>query len=56
VIYFGNIDNPRTRRAYKSNAVSGSPVNGVKRPKMASIEGNTPAMGDHKARSLLLAP
>lgn len=29
---------------------------GVKRPKMESQEGNTPACGDHQARSLLNAP
>lgn len=36
-----------------SNAVSGNPVEGVKRPKMESGEGKTPAIGDHQARALL---
>lgn len=38
------------------NAVDGNPVMGVKRPKMASQEGKTPAIGDHQARALLDAP
>ncbi len=40
----------------ESNAVANNPVNGVKRPKMESQEGKTPAIGDHQARSLLNAP
>jgi site-specific recombinase XerD len=38
------------------NAVSHNPVKGVKRPKAESGEGKTPALGDHQARELLLAP
>lgn len=38
------------------NAIVSNPVKGVKRPKMASQEGKTPAIGDHQARSLLDAP
>lgn len=37
----------------ESNAVSGNPVEGVKRPRMESGEGKTPAIGDHQARALL---
>jgi site-specific recombinase XerD len=37
----------------EANAVQGNPVDGVKRPKMASSEGKTPAIGDHQARALL---
>lgn len=40
----------------EANAIAGNPVMGVKRPKMASQEGKTPAIGDHQARSLLNAP
>jgi integrase/recombinase XerD len=40
----------------ESNAVAGNPVKGVKRPKMTSAEGKTPAIGDHQARALLAAP
>lgn len=40
----------------ESNAVTSNPVKGVKRPKMESQEGKTPAIGDHQARSLLNAP
>jgi len=40
----------------EANAVSGNPVKGVKRPKMETQEGKTPAIGDHQARSLLAAP
>jgi site-specific recombinase XerD len=36
-----------------SNAVTGNPVEGVKRPRMESTEGKTPAIGDHQARALL---
>jgi len=115
VEWFANIDNPRTRRAYKNdihdfmvfvgidapeefrivtrphviawrklleervlssstirrklaalsslfeylcnqNAVTHNPVKGVKRPKVESYEGKTPALGDHQARKLLFAP
>lgn len=40
----------------EANAVTHNPVEGVKRPKMDSHEGKTPAIGDHQARSLLHAP
>jgi site-specific recombinase XerD len=40
----------------EANAVASNPVKGVKRPKMESQEGKTPAIGDHQARSLLDAP
>ena len=40
----------------EANAVTGNPVKGVKRPKMESSEGKTPAIGDHQARLLLNAP
>ena len=32
---------------YKPNALQGNPVDGVKRPKIASSEGKTPVIGDH---------
>jgi len=38
------------------NAVTHNPVKGVKRPKNDSLEGRTPALGDHQARKLLDAP
>ena len=38
------------------NAVASNPVKGVKRPKVESYEGKTPAIGDHQARRLLDAP
>lgn len=38
------------------NAVIHNPVDGVKRPRIDSSEGKTPAIGDHQARSLLAAP
>jgi integrase/recombinase XerD len=38
------------------NAVAFNPVKGVKRPKVESQEGKTPALGDHQARRLLNAP
>jgi integrase/recombinase XerD len=38
------------------NAVTHNPVKGVKRPKVESDEGKTPAIGDHQARRLLVAP
>lgn len=37
----------------ESNAVTGNPVEGVKRPRIDSREGKTPAIGDHQARALL---
>jgi site-specific recombinase XerC len=40
----------------EKNAVSHNPVKGVKRPKAESGEGKTPALGDHQARELLVAP
>jgi site-specific recombinase XerD len=38
------------------NAVSGNPVDGVKRPKANRREGATPALGDAQVRRLLEAP
>lgn len=38
------------------NAVSTNPVKGVKRPKVESYEGKTPALGDAQARHLLKQP
>jgi site-specific recombinase XerD len=38
------------------NAVVTNPIKGVKRPKVESYEGKTPAIGDHQARKLLEAP
>ncbi len=38
------------------NAVDQNPVKGVKRPKVDTYEGKTPALGDHQARQLLDAP
>jgi site-specific recombinase XerD len=38
------------------NAVIHNPVKGVKRPKVESEEGKTPAIADHQARKLLVAP
>src|ERR1700728_1012192 len=38
------------------NAVNHNPVKGVKRPKNESEEGKTPAIADHQARKLLVAP
>ena len=40
----------------ENNAVTHNPVKGVKRPKVESNEGKTPAIGDHQARRLLDAP
>lgn len=41
----------------ESNAIAGgNPVHGVKRPKIESNEGKTPALGDHQAKALLEAP
>src|SRR3954471_2821381 len=40
----------------EKNAVTHNPVKGVERPKAESGEGKTPAIGDHQARKLLLAP
>lgn len=40
----------------EANAVTHSPVRGVKRPKVDSYEGKTPALGDEQARLLLDAP
>ena len=37
----------------EAHAVQGNPVDGVKRPKVDSQEGKTPAIGDHQARALL---
>jgi site-specific recombinase XerD len=38
------------------NAVSTNPVDGVKRPKVESYEGKTPALGDAQTRQLLKRP
>lgn len=38
------------------NAITHNPVKGVKRPRVDSVEGRTPALGDHQARLLLDAP
>jgi integrase/recombinase XerD len=38
------------------NAVKENPVKGVRRPKVDTYEGKTPALGDHEARALLDAP
>jgi len=40
----------------EKNAVTHNPVKGVERPKTESGEGKTPAIGDHQARELLIAP
>ena len=40
----------------EKNAVETNPVKGVKRPKVESSEGKTPALGDRQARALLDAP
>jgi site-specific recombinase XerD len=40
----------------ETNAVTHNPVKGVKRPKVDSYEGKTPALGDAQARLLLDAP
>lgn len=39
-----------------ANAVTTNPVKGVKRPKVETYEGKTPALGDGQARALLHAP
>lgn len=38
------------------NAVTHNPVKGVKRPRSETDEGKTPALADHQARKLLVAP
>ena len=40
----------------ETNAVTHNPVNGVKRPRVDSYEGKTPALGDNQVRELLDAP
>lgn len=41
----------------ENNAMAGgNPVHGVKRPRIESNEGKTPALGDHQAKALLDAP
>ena len=40
----------------EQNAVATNPVDGVKRPKVESYEGKTPALGDAQARALLKLP
>ena len=39
-----------------ANAVTHNPVKGVRRPKVESYEGKTPALGDAQARHLLKLP
>ena len=40
-----------------ANAIAGgNPVHGVKRPRIETNEGKTPALGDHQAKALLDAP
>jgi site-specific recombinase XerD len=39
-----------------SNSITHNPVKGVKRPKVESYEGKTPALADHQVRALLAAP
>src|SRR5487761_191617 len=40
----------------EANAVTHNPVKGVRRPKVESYEGKTPALGDAQARQLLRLP
>jgi len=41
----------------ENNAIAGgNPVHGVKRPRIESNEGKTPALGDHQAKALLDTP
>jgi integrase/recombinase XerD len=40
----------------EKNAVTHNPVKGVRRPKVETSEGKTPAIADHQARDLLIAP
>lgn len=40
----------------EKNAVTHNPVKGVRRPKVDTTEGKTPAIADHQARDLLVAP
>jgi integrase/recombinase XerD len=40
----------------EKNAVTHNPVKGVKRPRVETSEGKTPAIADHQARDLLVAP
>ncbi len=41
----------------ENNALAGgNPVHGVKRPKLETTEGKTPALADHQAKALLEAP
>jgi integrase/recombinase XerD len=40
----------------EKNAVTHNPVKGVKRPRVETSEGKTPAIADHQARDLLIAP
>ncbi len=40
----------------EANAVPTNPVKGVKRPRVETYEGKTPALGDHQARRLMNAP
>jgi site-specific recombinase XerD len=46
----------RKLSACERNAVTGNPVDGVKRPMTNGNEGSTPALGDRQARKLLEAP
>lgn len=49
-------DRWRFHARYCAWVVETNPVKGVKRPKVESYEGKTPALGDHQARKLLEAP
>jgi len=40
----------------RNAVVGGNPVHGVKRPKLETTEGKTPALADHQAKALLEAP
>ena len=40
----------------EQNAVGTNPVDGVKRPKVETYEGKTPALGDAQTRQLLKLP
>jgi len=39
-----------------NSVAGGNPVHGVKRPRIETSEGKTPALGDHQAKALLEAP
>jgi len=54
--WFASIESANTRRAYELDIRDFMAVKGVKRPKVDTYEGKTPALGDHQARELLEAP